>query len=424
MQAIIVAAGESSRFWPLNKVHKSQIKVLGQTLLYWTIKDVSEKGINEIILIIAPGFPYKDELSLLAKDLGVSLSFVVQDRPLGTGNAIFQAKKYIKGPFFIFWSDKIQAGEVIGDILKAVEETGAEAVLTGLETDTPWDFGIVRMENNRVAEIVENPPKGKEPSNIKVFGAYFLQPNFFDYYEKLKKHHPEDFVDALNSYIKEKATSLIVLKDEIPVLHYPWEALHFLEVMLNSDELKNYVSADAQIGANVVIDGKVFIGAKAVIGDNTVIHGPCHIGENCHIGANNVFRGPVDLEKGVVTGSFTEIKDCLIQEGTHVHSGYFGDSVIGRNCRFGAGFITANRRIDRGNINSVVKGEKTDTGRTYWGMAVGEGSKFGIGCGTMPGILIGSNCVVGPGTLVFDNLEDDSSLSTDFKTTKRQNNGR
>jgi bifunctional UDP-N-acetylglucosamine pyrophosphorylase/glucosamine-1-phosphate N-acetyltransferase len=204
-------------------------------------------------------------------------------------------------------------------------------------------------------------------------------------------------------------------------LHYPWEVLHFLEVMSRSVELKDHISNSAQIGLNVVIDGNVFIGDKAVIGDNTVIHGPCYIGAGCRIGASNVLRGPVNLEDEVVTSSFTELKNCCIQQGTHVHSGYFGDSVIGRNCRFGAGFVTANRRIDRGKIKSVVKGEEIDTGLTYLGMVVGDETKFGIGCGTMPGILVGSNCIIGPGTLVFENLEDGTSLFTESKTTKKKN---
>lgn len=419
MQAIIIAAGESSRFWPLNREHKSQMKVLGQSLLYWTVKSISEKGIKDIILVIRPNSLFKDELLSLTEDLGVKLSFVVQEKPLGTGNAILQAQKYIKGPFFVFWGDKIQAGEVIGDILNVVEKTKAEVVLTGLETDAPWDFGIMRMENNRVVEIVENPPKGEEPSNLKVFGSYFLQSDFFDYYQKITKHHQEDFVDALNLYIKNKRTSLVVLKDNIPVLHYPWEVLRFLEVMLKPDDLNSHISTSAQIGVNVIIDGNVFIGDKTIIGDNTIIHGPCYIGKNCRIGPSNVLRGPVNLEDDVVTGSFTEMKNCLVQQGTHFHSGYFGDSIIGKNCRFGAGFITANRRIDRGNIKSLIKEEEMDTGLTYLGIMVGDETKFGISCGTMPGILIGSNCTIGPGTLVFDNLEDNASLFTEFKTTKK-----
>ena len=116
-----------------------------------------------------------------------------------------------------------------------------------------------------------------------------------------------------------------------------------------------------------------------------------------------------------------EIKNSLVQEGTHFHSGYLGDSVIGKNCRFGAGFIVANRRIDRGNIKSVVKGEKVDTGLTYLGVIVGDNTRFGIHSGTMPGVLIGSDCLIGPGSLVFENLEDNTAFYTKFEGVRKEN---
>lgn len=421
MQSIIITAGESSRFWPLNKQHKSQIKILGRSLVYWTIKSLSEKGIKDIVLVISPNSLLKEELLSIVGDLGIKLSFVIQEKPLGTGHAIFQAREFIKEPFFVFWPYKINAGEIAENILNLVEKTKAQAVFTGLETNTPWDFGIFKIENNKVVEIVENPERSKEPSNIKALGAYFLQPDFFDYYQRIKKHHSEDFVDALNLYIKDKTTGLIVLEKDIPVLKYPWELLETLKIKFGLKELPNYISPKAQIGKNVVISGSVFIGDKAIIGENTVINGPCFIGDNCKIGANNVLRGPVNLEKDVLTGSFIEIKNCLVQEGTHFHSGYFGDSVIGKNCRFGANFITANRRIDRQNIKSLVKGKKVDTGLTYFGMIVGDNARFGIHSGTMPGVLIGSHCVIGPGTLVFENIKDNTSFFTKFSGIKKKN---
>jgi acetyltransferase-like isoleucine patch superfamily enzyme len=67
---------------------------------------------------------------------------------------------------------------------------------------------------------------------------------------------------------------------------------------------------------------------------------------------------------------------------------------------------------------SQVKGEKIDTGLTSLGTMTGDEVKFGIQSGTMPGVLIGSSAMVGPGTLVFENLKDGSKLSTRFEQKK------
>ena len=414
-----MAAGESSRFWPLNQKHKSQFKILGKSLIYWTIKELAEKGIKEIIVVSGPNSSIENELSLSARELGVTISFVVQEKSLGTGNAVSRAKDLIKGPFFVVWPYKVNIGGIVEKILEK-QKKKPQPVLTCQSTSRPEDFGILRFEGNKLVEIYENPPSGGEPSKLKVSGTYFLEPDFFNYYQSLKKHHPEDFINALNIYLKAKDVAVISSEKEIPSLKYSWEPLGLLKEMMSSGEFQGYISQKAEIGENVVMKGKVFIGDNAVIGDNTVITGPCFIGENCKIGASNVLRGPVDLESGVLTGSFCELKNCIVQEETHFHSGYVGDSVIGENCRFGAGFITANRRIDRGNIKITVKGEKIDTGLTYLGVISGNNSKFGIHAGTMPGVMIGRNCSVGPGAFVFENLEDNTVFYSEFKGVKKK----
>jgi len=413
MQALILAAGESSRFWPLNQRHKSQIKVLGKSLVSWTIQSLEEAGIKDVVLVVGPNSSLKEEFPLI--------SHLTQEKALGTGNALSLAKDLIKEPFLVVWPYKINAKEIIDKVLEKYKGEKPKAVLVGRKTSHPHDYGILKTEGERVVEIVENPQAGAEPSDIKVVGAYFLEPDFFDYYQKIEEHHPEDFIDALNNYIKEKATKLVVLEKEPSSLKYPWEVLGILPMMFDSDNFKPSISQTAKIGENVVMEGDVYIGEKVVIGANTVILGPCYIGDNCKIGANNVLRGPVNLEKDVVTGALMEIKNSLVQEGTHFHSGYLGDSVIGKNCRFGAGFIVANRRIDRGNIKSVVKGEKVDTGLTYLGVIVGDNTRFGIHSGTMPGVLIGSDCLIGPGSLVFENLEDNTAFYTKFEGVRKEN---
>jgi len=401
MQAVILAAGESSRFWPLNQKHKSLIKIMGKPLIWWTIKGLAENGIKDIAIIISPDPLLKEELKTIPQDLNVNLSYFIQKKRLGTGNAISLAEDFIKEPFFIVWGAEVATREVVAKILEEYQLEEPSAILVGAKTNAPWDYGIFKLAGKKVLEIVENPRPGQEPSQIKTVGIYFLEPDFFNYYQNLSKHHEADFVDALNFYIKDKKTKVLFWPKEMSSLKYPWDLLPISKIILESENSKNYISPSATIGKNVVIEGRVYIG------------------DNCQIGHNNVLRGPLNLENNVKTAAFCEIKNSVVQEETHFHSGYIGDSVIGQNCRFGAGFITANRRIDRKNIKSTFKGKKIDTGLTYLGTMAGNKVRFGVHSATMPGILIGSNCLIGPGTLVFENLEDDTTFFTKFKGIKK-----
>lgn len=391
MQAVIIAAGESSRFWPLNREHKSQIRLLGRPIIYWTAKGLAERGIKDIVVVCSKDSTIPAMLKA-ENDLGVKLSFATQEKRQGTGNALWQAKDFITEPFFVVWPNKVISRDLVQNILEKQKQESAEIVLVGTKTPTPWDYGVARMEGENVKEIVENPEPGNEPSSIKIIGFYFLQPDFFSYYERLPRHHEADFIDALNLYLKEKRASLVSMEQDMPALKYPWELFLLLDILFQSQPQQQIIASSATIGEGTVLEGRVYIG------------------EDCEIGAHNVLRGPLNLEKGVKTAAFLEIKHSIVQEETHFHSGYLGDSLVGKGCRFGAGFVSANRRLDRSTISSLIKDKKVDTGLTSWGTVVGDNTSFGIHTGTMPGVLVGSDCIVGPGTLVFENLPNNSVL--------------
>lgn len=384
MKAIILAAGESSRFWPLNRKHKALLKVMGKSLIWYTLEGLRRARIKDIIIVQGPQRDIEREL----KDR--KIKYIVQSKPEGMGNALWQAKRIIKGPFFVLNAERIDAGEII----KKIPQKGP--ILVGQKTKNPQLFGIMRLGRNKVLEIVEKPKK-KAPSNIKVVGVYLLEPDFFKYYQKVKKCM-YDFEDALSLYMKEKEVKAHILKkseEETPSLKYPWHLFSVTKYLFD----KNLGSKEVRIGKNV----KIF--------ENAVIKGPCYIGDNCIIGNNSIIREYTNLEDNVLIGANAEIVRCISQEGTHIHSGFFGDSIFGEGCRVGAGTVTANRRLDRGEIKP--------TGLTSLGAIIGQNTKIGINVSLMPGVLIGSNCLIGPASVVFENLQDNTTFYTKFKNETR-----
>ncbi|MDA1337297.1 MAG: sugar phosphate nucleotidyltransferase [bacterium] len=412
-QAVIIAAGESSRFWPLsNGIHKSQTFLLGKPLIYWTLKGLCDAGIKDVVVVHAKDSSLPAMLGQ-ENDLGIKISFAVQEEPLGTGNALWQAKKYITGPFFVLWPDKVVLEGVIREMIEKYKQEGLGMVLLGAYTSTPWDYGIFSFENGIPSGIEEKPNPGKEPSNVKAVGLYLFEQNFFNYYATLPQNHETDFNDVINIYMKERRASLVLLKKDAPTLKYPWNVFSLSRLLMDAF-LQSHVASNATIAKNAVIEGTVYIGEGARIFENAVIKGPCYIGKNCVIGTNALIRDYTNLEEGVVIGAHGEVTRSIFQKGTHSHQGFFGDSIVGENCRFGAGFITANRRFDGAPIKAVVKDKKVDTEAISLGAIVGNGTQVGIHVGTMPGVLIGSLCQVGPGTMVFKNIPDNTKLSVRF----------
>jgi len=412
MQAVVIAAGESKRFWPLNNgIHKSQIKLLGKPLMYWTLKGLVENDIKDIVVVVSKNSSIQEMLEQ-ENDLDIKISYVVQEESLGTGNALWQAKDFIKEPFILIWPSKVHSGQLVKQMLDKQQEKGDDIVLVGSETAAPWDYGIARFDGDRVTEIVENPEQGKEPSNINIVGVRLLQPDFFQYYEKLSNHHEADLVDATNEYLKDKKVSLLMVEEKGLPLKYPWDSFSILDTLFASDYFESSISKSAQVAKSVIMNGPVHVGENTVIKDGTIIEGPVYIGDNCVIGYNNVLRGPVNIEDEVKTTSFAEVKNSIMQRGVHMASGFFGNSIAGEECRFGAGFASGNRRLDRETVKAKVKEEKIETRLPRLGVVVGSSSIFGIHSGTMPGVMIGSNCKIGPATHIFENVEDNTTVYT------------
>jgi len=423
MKAVILAAGESSRFWPFNRRHKSLFKVMGKPLIWFNLEGLEKAKIREIFIVQSPKRDIEEELKNY-KFRNLKIKYLIQPEPKGTGNALFLVKKFLKEHFLVLNGDIVNSRELVLETIKKFKKSKAKAVILGQKTETPALFGMMRFKKDRILEIVEKPRKGKEPSNIKVVGVYLLEPGFFSFYQKVKKHQ-YDFEDALSLYMKENEAKLALLKKserETPsFLKYPWHLFSARKYLFDKF-LEKKISKTARISKNAIIQGKIFIGKNSKVFEGAVIKGPCYIGDNCIIGNNSVTREYVNLENNVTIGANAEVARSIFRENSSTHSGYFGDSIIGENTHMGAGTITANIRIDRGEIKSVVKGEKIGTGLKSFGCVMGTNTKTGIRCSFMPGVLIGSNCVVGPHSVVSENIEDNTTFYTKFQGIKKRKN--
>lgn len=433
MQAIILAAGESSRFWPLNQKHKSLIKIMGRPLIWYTIEGLKKAGIKEIIIV--QDFNKEIEAELKNYHFDIDVKFVTQDESKGMGDAILCVEKLIKGYFLVVDPYHFEIGEVLKETLTKFElkKDSIEMILFGIETDKPWDYGVFRVKTinnfNYAGGIVEKPAKGQEPSNVRVVGIYILPLDFFDYLKKVPPRH-YSLEDALNLYIAENnnengrpnLTIVQLLNMKTPSLKYPWHLFEFNRDLMDN-YLKKQISHSALISKSAVIEGNVFVGENTRILENAVIMGPCYIGENCVVGSNSLVREYVNLEDNVVVGALAEVARCIFQESVHIHSGYFGDSIIGKGCRAGAGVVTANVRFDKKEVKSIVKGEKIMTGLNSFGAVLGDNAKIGVNASLMPGVLLGSDCVVGPASLVSENIESKTFFYSNFEGIKKSAKG-
>ncbi|MGA2967658.1 MAG: bifunctional sugar-1-phosphate nucleotidylyltransferase/acetyltransferase [Candidatus Levyibacteriota bacterium] len=416
MQAILLAAGESSRMYPFsNGMHKSMIKLLGKPLLEHTLEKLKNKNLTDIIIVVGKNNNIESYFGD-GKKFGLSIQYVLQEKPEGAGRAVSLCKSRLKGDFLLLNSYHVDIDRFI-DKLLAAKTRETDGVLLVKQKEDVWNYGVIEAGGQKVKSIVEKPKKSENLSNLCIVGVYLLSQSFIDTLEKTPLKHYQ-LEEALDNFVKEHNIYFVETNEETIVLKYPWDLLSVKNYLLAN--LKKHVG-NTSIASTAQLMGEVFIEDGVKIMENAVIKGPCYIGKNAFVGTNSILRDGVDLEENSVAGANMEVKNTLISEGSKTHSGYIGDSLVGKDCRIGAGFNSANVRLDRETVKVIVKGKKTDTGLKSFGVVMGNNTRIGIKSSTMPGVIIGANVTVGSGTMVMNNIADGVRYYTKFQEVVTKN---
>ncbi len=412
MKAIVLSGGYSGRFYPYSKTaHKAMTRIMGKPILQYCLEGLRDAGIKDIIIRVSLDGVIKNYFGGGAS-FGLSISYIEQKEPLGMGDVLLKAEKFIDGNFVLIGGNHVNSKELAGDLLKARKKDSKGAILVK-QRENPWNYGIVEIKNGKLVRVIEKPKKGEESSKLGLVSAFLLPKEIIGFIKKVEMSEFNFEEKVLSEYAKQNPLDVVETQNEIATLKYPWDLLAVKNMLMK--DIVGKIDKRAKISKSAEIDDNVVIEKGAKILDGAKIKGPSYIGKNVYVGTNVLVRNGSDLEEGVSVGAFTEIKNSILMQNTSIHSGFVGDSIIGQNCKIGSGFTTANRRIDRKPIETIVKGQKVDTGLTSFGVIVGNGAKIGIKVSTMPGVIIGNNATIGPSTSVFRNVDDDVIFYSKFQ---------
>lgn len=401
MQAVLLAAGASSRMWPVvENCHKSLIVLMGKPLIQWTIESLERVGVTDVIIVQSPD--KQVEAALSDANLTATIHFVDQPEPKGMGDALLQTESLLQDQFLLLHPYRFDADELIKPVIEKAASTQAKAVLTIQETDQPWNYGILSVEGDKATNLIEKPEQGKEPSNLRVTGIYYLPKTILDDYRSVPEAEYA-FEDALDICIKRDDVRVVKYEQSIAPLKHPWDVLGIAETLLKREVTDTVIHPSAQIDDDAVIKGPVYIGPYVRVFEHAVVK-QAYLGEGCIVGTGSLVREWTILEENVLIGAHAEAARSVFGRASTTHSGFFGDSVFCEEAKAGAGTITANVRVDRKEIFAKVKEERTPTGLFSLGAIVGKHTHLGINTMLMPGVLIGSHALVGPGAIAHGSI--------------------
>jgi len=390
MQAIILAAGTSTRTYPLTVLKpKPLLKAGGKTIIEHNLEQL-QGLVKEVIIVV--GFGEDQIRKKLKGSFGkIKIKYARQLKPNGTGDALLAAKKLVTGKFILLMGDNFYSKEDIEGCLKH------DYCILGKKVKNFKEFGVLIAKGNKITRIVEKP--SRKISDIANTGLYVFQPTVFEYLSNVKKSSRGEYelTDIIQLLARKEKIILRRVRDYWLPITYPWSLLDANKVLLSKIE----TDIKGVVEDHVTIKGAVIIGKDTLVKSGTYIQGPVVIGERCVIGPNCYIRQGTAIGNNCKVGNACDVKDSVIMDNSAVsHLCYVGDSVIGENVNLGASTITANLRHDHGIIKSIVKDTLVSTDREKFGAVIGDNVHTGIHTSIYPGRKIWPGKSTLPGEIV------------------------
>lgn len=215
MKGVVLAGGLGTRWLPLTRVvNKHLLDVFDEPMVFFPIKTLIAAGITEIVLVTGDEIDQFKSLLGDGSELGASISYAQQEGELGIAHALAQAEETVDGqPVVVILGDNIYQEDLSPyvDAFRA-QRSGARLLLKRVALDDAQRFGVVRLEGDRVAEIIEKP--ADPPSDLVVTGCYMFDDGVFDIVRGLEPspRGELEITDVNNTYIKAGTLSHDILR--------------------------------------------------------------------------------------------------------------------------------------------------------------------------------------------------------------------
>ena len=416
--AIILAAGKGTRM--KSALPKVMHRLAGATLLAHVLGATKAAGIERICVVVAPGM---DEVGASASAVHPKLEVFVQDRQLGTGDAVkaaHQALENFPGHVLVLYGDTPLLRSETLEAARGALHAGADLVVLGFETDEPTGYGRLLLdERGGLAAIREEKDASDEERGLTLCNSGIMgfraAPTLLDLLGRIGKDNAKgefyltDAVahargDRLEARMIKANTEEVLGVNSRAELAAAEEAMQrrlrtgfMAEGVTMTAPDTVFFSHDTRIGRDVVIEPHVMIGAKVVIEDGATIRAfshieGAHIGPGASVGPFARLRPGAALAKDAHVGNFVEIKQSEIGAGAKVnHLTYIGDTSVGARANVGAGTITC-------NYDGFAK-HKT---------VIGEDAFIGSNTSLVAPVKIGEGAYIGSGSVITKDVAPDA----------------
>ncbi len=313
MKALITAGGHGTRLRPITHTqNKHLIPIANKPILNYALEYVKEAGIREVGIITNKDGSEVKEVYGDGHEMGLSITYIPQERPSGLADCVRIAEPFIKNePFVFYLGDNI----IVGGIKRFINEFNANKSnchLVLARVPDPERFGVPEIKENRIVRIDEKPKKPK--SDYAVTGIYIYDSSIFKAVNSIKPSvRGELEISDAHQYLIEKGLNITFSeitgwwKDT----GKPHDLLEANRLVLDNIDTK----IDGKVDKRSCISGRVVLGIGAEI-KNSNVRGPAIIGAGARI--INSYIGPyTSIEQNCIIKD-SEVEFSIISENCQI----------------------------------------------------------------------------------------------------------
>lgn len=327
MLGLILAGGKGTRLRPLTVyTPKPVVPLVNRPFLQYQIEILKRSGIKDVTLSLSYQ-PHKIEQIIGdGSEFGVSLRFVTEPHPMGTGGAYRFAAQSIRETTVVMNGDILTDFNIAG-MIEFHKQVKADATIAQLRVNDPSGYGLVEIgPEGKVTKFIEKPESdvlGNGGPNTINAGIYVLEPSILDLIPKGENRSFEYhvFPEILARKMAFAAFDLGdgYWRDIGTPSSYLQAHLDFISGRISGFEIKRPLAAD--------------VSQTAFIDDTSVIASDCVIKSNARI------IGTV-LGSGVHVDEKAFIENSVIWQHARISAGAeIRNSIIGRGCYIGKNVV-------------------------------------------------------------------------------------
>ena len=419
---LILAAGQGKR---MGGTRPKVLHTIGRrSMLSHVVATALELG--EILDVAQIGIVHgPDQYSSFQADIAAEfpnpkqdIIFTEQTERLGTGHAVRCGLPAFNDtlPLLVLYGDQPLMGAA--GLTEMMQTLQSHALcIAGFKTDHPHGFGrLLKDSSGGIAAIVEEKDATEDQREINLCNAGLMAlsteilPSIQDLEAKnaAKEFYLTDLVALANTqnlsvqhitFSFEEMASVNTLA-QLAATEALWQQNKRVELLQQGVQMLApetvYFSVDTNIAPGCFIEPNVVFARGVSVAKDTRILAFSHleqanIGQKCQIGPYARIRPKTVLEDDVKIGNFVEIKNSRLQSHVRAnHLAYLGDSFIEQRVNIGAGTITCNY-----------------DGQAKYITHIGENAFIGTNSSLVAPLNIGKNSIVGAGSVISDDIEDD-----------------